>query len=178
MIVMKEGKFKRLFMVGVFSMGVFIFSTSGILQAGNPVFKDIISNSQKYSGKILTITGKISAIIDRTPMNIMIFDLNRTDNQTESKNSIEMSLYELTDETGCIYIVSLKKFMEGNDSKFKAKILTTSATEIDSRAVDLFDKKISAKGGFSSPDFSESTLQNLVDKIPGEEPWVLLVDVD
>jgi hypothetical protein len=146
------------------------------LFASSPTIKDINGNYRKYIGKTVLITGEVAAIVDHSPMQLIMVDLNNSGN--DSKGAMEINLYIVTAESESIYVVSLKHYEEQQQASFKAKILLTSKDKLASKAVELFDKYIYQKSGISSPELSEQTLQGLIDKLPTETFWVLMIEIE
>ena len=168
---------KKLFLVGLIGLIAYFILGTGVIYAEPPTTGDIANNALTYRGETVTVAGEITTIIDRIKLGFYLTDLNNPSQDTK-KTAAEINLYYIADQSGGIYIISLKHFEQKQQVSFRANVLATSMEELDDNAVMAFDMNIIQKCGLSAPTYSQATLQGLIDKLPRGQDWVLAIDVE
>ncbi|MGE5583218.1 MAG: hypothetical protein ACM3X9_11880 [Bacillota bacterium] len=142
----------------------------------SPTFREIVDNPEAYKGRILMITGEISAVVESNEYGLYLTDLNKT-NSAPKRSAVEVNIYLVNDGTENIMIVTTKHFILKQQVTLESKLLVSAKDSPDEEAVMLFDRNITKKQGFSSPGYSRITLRGLLNKLPKDKFWVLLIDV-
>jgi hypothetical protein len=164
------------------------FIVCGISQASITDLNDVITNYKKYTNRTFTVEGKIVSVVCRKHMNINIVDLSNPNDK--SNDAKEYSLYYLSSGSDGLYIISFKHFDVEQKAKIKTKMLMTSEDEVNDKTELMFNKYILRKCGVALPSYDELKefgaassfndifLNDLISKLPTDEFWILLVDIE
>lgn len=115
------------------------------------MIKDIKDHYAKYDGKELLITGEVKSLLFR--------ETKRSFNK-----SVEINVYLIGDETSDIYLLTTKQYEEKEKAVFTAKILTKSGKRIKDPQIELYDRHILLKLGYTLPTLSKKYLRELLKK--------------
>jgi hypothetical protein len=158
--------------VGIVCLG----TCFGLVAADTPNIKEIIDNYAQYRHQTLTISGEITAVVYRETVGLHVVNLNSKKNDS-GKKDMETGIYLVSDATDGIYVISTRHYDEQQKVSIKTNILMNSEEPVGEEQAILYDKYVSAKSGFSSPDYSEFTLKELLKNMPEDKAWVLLIEI-
>lgn len=162
---------------------IILFSLSLILGL-NMVFadsmkiKEIVDNNTKIRNQELIVDGEITSITYRETMGLYVVNLNDSSKNNDERKELETDIYLVSDETADVYILTTKHYDENQKVTFKTNILMNSKDTIGNDQGILYDKYISVKTGFTSPNYSKFMVDNLLKQVKMNKPWVLLIDIE